>query len=511
MSDLNARCCGPGRVWVFGDDINTDLIFPTTAFGLAEQEQPALVFSANRPGWSGQVSEGDFVIAGKNFGTGSGREIGRLLRALGVAGVIAESLNGLGLRNCVAYGMPVLRAPGILRFSQQLSCDHLVLELHEDEHGFDDVADRGRADRNVLNGAPALGHQREAAFALVAHGAQQRVTGLRIDIEFAAARLFHRDVHRCAGAFITGISEDGQFPQVRAGPGQDELAGGGQVMGAARQHVADPQRDPARRGQGLHVPGRLVRLAGVPLIYFPALLAGLLVRAPVGRDERAVQDQVGKSLLNGLLQGLAQGRRLRGEHLGGLVLVPVGGGLRDPGPLAQPADVRPVPEPGEGEDRLLPAGQGTRPVPRAQLAAVSGQQVRHEHRQWQRDVKDDTIGQHAEPPVPEGILVETSCTGGSAFPGDLQLCPRVCPDDCYVVNAGFTVAEKTSLGFVNEGDDIVVDFYAGEISNESQGTEMTGKALPSMLVDMASAGGVLPLLVAEGLVEPEPFGISGPV
>jgi hypothetical protein len=75
---------------------------------------------------------------------------------------------------------------------------------------------------------------------------------------------------------------------------------------------------------------------------------------------------------------------------------------------------------------------------------VSGQQARHEHHQWQRDVKDDTIGQHAEPPEPEGILVETSCTGGSAFPGDLGACPRVLYDR-YARNAGFTVAEKTSM------------------------------------------------------------------
>src|SRR5271165_626444 len=223
------------------------------------------------------------------------------------------------------------------------------------------------------------------------------------------------------------------------------VAGGGQVVGAARQHVRDPQRDAARRSQRLHVPGRLVRLAGVPLVDFLSLPAGLLVRAPVRRDQRAVQDQVRTPLLNGLVQGLAQRGRLRGEHLDGLVLVPVRGGLGDPEPRAQPPDVRPVPEPRQREDRLLPAGQGTRPVPRADLAAVSGQQLRHEHRQWQRDVKDDTIGQHAKPPEPEGILVETSCTGGSAFPGDLDACPRVCLYDRYARNARFTLAEKTSI------------------------------------------------------------------
>ena len=43
---------------------------------------------------------------------------------------------------------------------------------------------------DVLDGAPPLGHQREAAFSLVAQGPQQRVAGFRIDIEFAAARAF---------------------------------------------------------------------------------------------------------------------------------------------------------------------------------------------------------------------------------------------------------------------------------------------------------------------------------
>src|SRR4051794_38608584 len=58
----------------------------------------------------------------------------------------------------------------VLKFSQRLSADHLVFELHQDERGFGDVADRGRADHDVLQGAPALGHEREAAFSLVAHG-----------------------------------------------------------------------------------------------------------------------------------------------------------------------------------------------------------------------------------------------------------------------------------------------------------------------------------------------------
>ena len=102
-----------GRVWLFGDDINTDLLFPNTAFRTPLAEQHRLVFSANRPGWVDQVQRGDLVVAGENFGMGSGRPIGRVLLECGVGGVIAESVNGLCLRNCVTFGFPALGARGV--------------------------------------------------------------------------------------------------------------------------------------------------------------------------------------------------------------------------------------------------------------------------------------------------------------------------------------------------------------------------------------------------------------
>lgn len=102
-----------GRVWVFGDNINTDLIFPNRAMRLPLEEQYREVFSANRPGWVDQVEPGDVLVAGENFGMGSGRPVGRLLAECGIAGVLANSLNGLCLRNCVSFGMPALTAPGV--------------------------------------------------------------------------------------------------------------------------------------------------------------------------------------------------------------------------------------------------------------------------------------------------------------------------------------------------------------------------------------------------------------
>jgi 3-isopropylmalate/(R)-2-methylmalate dehydratase small subunit len=102
-----------GKVWKFGDDINTDLIFPHTAFRVAPEEQPKYVFSDNRPGWSDLVKPGDIIVAGKNFGTGSSRPGAVLLKRLGLGGMISDSMNGLFFRNCVGYGFPALQCAGV--------------------------------------------------------------------------------------------------------------------------------------------------------------------------------------------------------------------------------------------------------------------------------------------------------------------------------------------------------------------------------------------------------------
>jgi 3-isopropylmalate/(R)-2-methylmalate dehydratase small subunit len=102
-----------GRVWKFGDDINTDLVIPSYAQYLTAAEMAPHCFSANRPGWVDLVEPGDVLVAGRNFGVGSARAIGAVFVALGIAGIVAESFNGLGLRNCVNVGLPVLPCPGI--------------------------------------------------------------------------------------------------------------------------------------------------------------------------------------------------------------------------------------------------------------------------------------------------------------------------------------------------------------------------------------------------------------
>ncbi len=102
-----------GKVWRFGHDIDTDLIIPNFAIPLPRREQPQYCFNANRRGWVNEVKPGDVLIAGRNFGVGSGRPIGDVFVLLGISAIVAESFNGLGLRNCINVGMPCLPCRGI--------------------------------------------------------------------------------------------------------------------------------------------------------------------------------------------------------------------------------------------------------------------------------------------------------------------------------------------------------------------------------------------------------------
>jgi 3-isopropylmalate/(R)-2-methylmalate dehydratase small subunit len=101
------------RVWKVGDNINTDLILPIQAFYLPAAEQPKYVFQANRPGWADLVKPGDILVGGKNFGMGSSRPAARSLKNLGIACLVAPSINGLFFRNCVNFAFPAVECPGV--------------------------------------------------------------------------------------------------------------------------------------------------------------------------------------------------------------------------------------------------------------------------------------------------------------------------------------------------------------------------------------------------------------
>jgi 3-isopropylmalate/(R)-2-methylmalate dehydratase small subunit len=105
-----------GRVWVVGDSVTTDAMYPAFAMKLPLAEAARHVFYELRPGWTDEVGAGDIVVAGRNFGLGSSRPVGSLFRELGVAALVAEEFNSLFLRNCINVGLPALTVPGARSF-----------------------------------------------------------------------------------------------------------------------------------------------------------------------------------------------------------------------------------------------------------------------------------------------------------------------------------------------------------------------------------------------------------
>jgi 3-isopropylmalate/(R)-2-methylmalate dehydratase small subunit len=102
-----------GRVWVVGDAVNTDAMYPGFAMRLSIEEAARHVFYELRPGWVDQVQHGDIVVAGKNFGIGSSRPVAQLFRTLGVQALLAEEFNSLFHRNCINFGLPAVSVAGI--------------------------------------------------------------------------------------------------------------------------------------------------------------------------------------------------------------------------------------------------------------------------------------------------------------------------------------------------------------------------------------------------------------
>lgn len=102
-----------GRVWIFGDDVNTDVMMPGHVLYASEAAQTGALFATLRPGFVDEVGRGDILIAGRNFGCGSSRPAARSLVNVGIACLVADGINSLFLRNCVSYGLEAMSCPGV--------------------------------------------------------------------------------------------------------------------------------------------------------------------------------------------------------------------------------------------------------------------------------------------------------------------------------------------------------------------------------------------------------------
>ena len=96
-----------GKVWVLGDDIDTDIIMPTEYLALKTvEDMKPFAFSPLRPELAARIAPGDILVAGKNFGCGSSREQApEVIKALGIRCVIAKSYARIFFRNSINNGL----------------------------------------------------------------------------------------------------------------------------------------------------------------------------------------------------------------------------------------------------------------------------------------------------------------------------------------------------------------------------------------------------------------------
>lgn len=97
-----------GRVWVLGDNIDTDLILPGKYLASNDKEYLGKhCLEGIELNWPAKVTPGDWIVAGRNFGCGSSREHAVIsIRECGIAGLIAESFGSIFFRNAINLGLP---------------------------------------------------------------------------------------------------------------------------------------------------------------------------------------------------------------------------------------------------------------------------------------------------------------------------------------------------------------------------------------------------------------------
>ena len=107
-----------GKVWKFGDNIDTDLILPGRYLIYSDKDKLARhCMGGIDEEFYQKCNAGDFIVAGTNFGCGSSREHAPIaIKSAGIKCVIAESFARIFYRNAINVGLMIIEAPGIKDF-----------------------------------------------------------------------------------------------------------------------------------------------------------------------------------------------------------------------------------------------------------------------------------------------------------------------------------------------------------------------------------------------------------
>jgi 3-isopropylmalate/(R)-2-methylmalate dehydratase small subunit len=116
-----------GKVWKFGDNVNTDVMAPGFTFSAPWEEAKKVILHIH-PKFTQEAKPGDVIVAGKNWGCGSSREQAPAnLKRLGLGCIVAESFGRIFFRNSVALAFPTIVCPGVSGAFDE--GDELELEL----------------------------------------------------------------------------------------------------------------------------------------------------------------------------------------------------------------------------------------------------------------------------------------------------------------------------------------------------------------------------------------------
>jgi 3-isopropylmalate/(R)-2-methylmalate dehydratase small subunit len=102
-----------GRVWKYGDNVDTDAIIPARYLNVFTMEELAAHCMEDiDAGFAAAVQPGDVIVGGENFGCGSSREHAPLaIKGAGIGCVVARSFARIFFRNAIGVGLPILESP----------------------------------------------------------------------------------------------------------------------------------------------------------------------------------------------------------------------------------------------------------------------------------------------------------------------------------------------------------------------------------------------------------------
>lgn len=124
-----------GRVWKYGDNVDTDVIIPARYLNVSTARELAVhCLEDLDPCFARAVTPGDIIVAGTNFGSGSSREHAPLaIKGAGISCVVARSFARIFFRNAINIGLPILISPAAVEGSEsghQLEIDLEAGQIH---------------------------------------------------------------------------------------------------------------------------------------------------------------------------------------------------------------------------------------------------------------------------------------------------------------------------------------------------------------------------------------------